>query len=105
MDIIKLTPWEIMLGAQAGVMRQVENIKRGRKPYYGSGSDNDWQLHIEGCLGELALAKYLNIYWGGKGRLRASDVGRFEVRTRSKQHYSLILHKKDPDDKIFWSLC
>lgn len=63
-----LTPWEMMLAAQAGVMRQVENLKRGRAAFYGAGNLNDWQYHVEGCLGEFALAKFLGVYWSGKGR-------------------------------------
>ena len=50
--IVELTPFEMCQAGQAGVMRQVENLKLNRKPYYGAGSSNDWQLHIEGCLGE-----------------------------------------------------
>ena len=56
---VNLTYWEILLAAQAGVMRQIENLKKKRRAYYGAGTNNDWQLHIEGCLGEFALAKYL----------------------------------------------
>ena len=102
--IVELTPWEMLLAAQAGVMRQVENKKLGRRPAYGAGSAQDWQLNIEGALGEYALAKHLGLYWSGKGKLRAADVGDVDVRTRSKPHYELILHDDDPDDRIFWLL-
>ncbi len=53
--IIKLTPSEVILGATAGVLRQVENKKIGRKPAYGAGIYNDWQLNIEGVLGEIEI--------------------------------------------------
>lgn len=99
---IKLTSAEIMMAAQAGIMRQVENIKNSSQPYYGASETSDWQLHIEGCLGEFALAKYLNIWWGGKGNKRGNDVGEYDVRTRSSHSYDLILHKNDPDNRIFW---
>lgn len=102
---ITLTTYEIVMAAICGMMRQVENIKKNRAPYYGAGCTNDWQLHVEGALGEYALAKYLNINWAGKGALRLNDVGEFDVRTRSKDHYELILHPTDPDDRIFWLLC
>lgn len=103
--LIQLTPWEMLLAAQVGVMRQVENCKLNRAAHYGAGNSNDWQLHIEGCLGEFALSKHLGIHWAGKGRLRAPDVGEVDVRTRSKDHYELILHEDDPDDRVFWLLC
>src|SRR5210317_1224489 len=100
-----LTPWEMLLAAQAGVMRQVENCKLRRTPHYSAGSENDWQLHIEGCMGEFALAKFRGVHWTGKGKLRAPDVGDVDVRTSSKDYYKLILHDADPDDRVFWLLC
>lgn len=99
---VMLTPSEIMSGAIVGVMRQVQNINKGRVPAHGSGNENDWQLHIEGALGEMAVAKALGIYWSGSlGNLSHPDVGLLQVRTRSKHGWSLILHKEDNDDDIF----
>jgi len=95
----------MLLAAQAGIMRQVENCKIGREPYHGAGSGNDWQLHIEGCLGEFALAKYLGVHWSGKGKLRDPDVGEVDVRTGARDSHRLILHDDDPDDRVFWLLC
>jgi hypothetical protein len=102
MSVITLTTYEIIMGSQAGMLRQIENIGRQRKSAYGAGTENDWQLHIEGCLGELALAKYLNLFFSGKGEFRSADVGIVDVRTRSKDWYDLILHPNDPDDRKFY---
>lgn len=99
---IELTSAEIMMAAQAGIMRQVENIKKKSQAYYGASTTSDWQLHIEGCLGEFALSKFLNVWWGGKGDKRGCDVGVYDVRTRSSHSYDLILHENDPDDRVFW---
>lgn len=101
-ETVALAGHEIMLAAVAGTMRQIENIKRNRAPAYGAGASNDWQLHIEGALGEFALAKYLNLRWDGKGKLRAPDVGEVDCRTRSRADYDLIIHPDDPDDRVFW---
>lgn len=101
---VALTPTEIMQGALIGVMRQVQNLKAGLKDAHGAGLDSGWQLHIEGAMGEMALAKYLNCYYGGTGKMRASDVCKFDVRTSSKHFYNLIVHEKDPDDRVFWLL-
>jgi hypothetical protein len=101
---IELTSSEIMMAAQAGIMRQVENIKKNAKPYYGASSALDWQLHIEGCLGEFALSKFLNVWWGGKGGKRNPDVDIYDVRTTSSHNNRLILHPNDPDERIFWLL-
>jgi len=104
-NLVTLTYSERIIAANAGVLRQVENLKKNRQSFYGAGKDNDWQLHIEGCLGEFALAKYLNCFWGGKGAFRESDVDKYEVRTRSKDNYELILHPDDPDNSYFWLVC
>ena len=94
---IKLTFSEMLIAAQVGVMRQVQNMKYKRHNAHGT-SGNDWQIHIEGCLGECAVAKYLGLYWAGAlGDLRAGDVNDLQVRTRSSHSYDLILHKSDSD--------
>ncbi len=105
MITVTLTPWEIMLAASAGVMRQVENIKNKKPPMHGLEEGSDWQYHIEGCLGEYALAKHKKILWNGKGVIGQTDVGKFEVRTRSKQNFDLILHPSDADESEYWLLC
>ena len=61
MKQIKLSEAEIMYAAGVGVARQVENLEIGRIPAYGAGNMNNWQIHLEGALGEMALAKYLKI--------------------------------------------
>lgn len=100
--LIELDPSEITQGAMIGVMRQVQNIKKLRKPAYGVGRENDWQCHIEGALGELALAKFFNCYRAGVGKFRGGDVGRVEVKTRSSPNYDLIVHPQMDDDLIVW---
>lgn len=102
--LIQLTPSEMFMAAQVGVMRQVENVKAGRVPAHGCGDANNWQIHCEGAMGECALAKALGIYWTGKGRLRAPDVGEVDVRTTEIPSGRLILHKEDPDDRAFYLL-
>lgn len=99
---VVLTTAEIMEVGICGVMRQVENIKNDAKPAYGADDKADWQLHVEGCGAERAVAKYLNLYWPGKGRMREPDVGGLvEVRSIDKPNNRLILHEKDADDKAF----
>ncbi len=97
--VIKLTTKEIICGATMGVLRQVENLKLGRAPAHGAGASNDWQIHIEGCLGEFAAAKELGRFPFGMPVFRGSDLGgNLEVRTRSASWYDLILHPEDHDD-------
>lgn len=101
---ICLKPTEIMTGATIGIMRQMQNMRSGRKNCYGAGNDKAWQMHIEGALGELAFAKHLGAYYAGVGVFRGADVGDHEVRTRSSHSYDLILHPDDRDDACFWLL-
>ncbi len=104
MPHVELTLGEILHGAFAGICRQVENLKKDRKPFYGADNKNDWQKHIEGCLGEMALAKHLGVYWSGKGGFRGPDVADYQVRTTPYSDGHLLLHPDDPDDKTFWLL-
>jgi len=104
MTEIRLTLSEMQIAAHVGIQRQLQNLKNSARPAYGAGSSNDWQLHVEGALGEMALAKHLGIYWDGKGQMRAPDVGCFDVRTRSRHTYDLIVHERDDDDRYIYLL-
>lgn len=97
---VRLTSGEMMQAALVGVMRHVGNLKRGRQDAHGYAGDG-WAAHIEGACGELALAKALGLYWSGALEFRADDVGRLQVRTRSRHDYDLIVHPEDPDDRPF----
>jgi len=100
--IVKLNASEMMQAALIGVMRNVTNLRQGRVDAFGAESDRGWEYHIQGACGEYAVAKLLNAFYNGAlGNLGADDVGNFQVRTRSKAHYELIIHPKDPDDRKF----
>lgn len=93
---------EILLGAQVGIMRQIYNLKKGYNERYGANSKNAWQNHIEGALGELAVAKTLGIYYPVQvGDLGAGDIGKLEVRTTPYANGSLRLHRADKDGRVF----
>jgi hypothetical protein len=99
---IKLTPAETRLAAEMGVTRQLMNLFKKRPDAYGCDKSVGWQVHIEGCCGELVVAKYLGIYWNGNfEKLKADDVGHFQVRTRSEHAWDMLLHDRDPDDRPF----
>lgn len=102
---VKLTAAELLLAAQAGVMRQVENVTRNQgQNTHGNDETKPWQDHIEGACGEMALSKYLGVFWKGKGKWGDSDVADMDVRTRPFHEAELILHppKKDKPHRIFW---
>ena len=94
---IRLTPSEMMTAAHIGIMRQVQNLKKLRIDAYGAKTNLGWQIHIEGAMGECAVAKALGCYWSGAiGVLNAGDVGEVQVRTTTHKNGRLILHKLDP---------
>lgn len=101
---VRLTNFEILDAAAVGVQRQVQNIHHGARQKYGAGNAQNWQIALEGALGEKALAKYLGIYWAGKGALGAPDVGEHDVRTTAHHDGRLIVHPDDADDRFIWLL-
>ena len=104
MTEVSLSYAEILQGAMVGVMRQIQNLKAGRTHAHRAAPDKGWQMHLEGALGEMALAKHLDVYVGGTGVLRGPDVGDCDVRTTAGADNRLILHPDDPDDRVFWLL-
>lgn len=104
--MVRLSRSEITVGAMTGVLRQIDNLMAQRTGRNGEAGHSDWQLHIEGALGEQALAKAMGAYWSGEvGNLSASDIGKkIEVRTTQRQDGSLILHEWDKDDAHFFLL-
>lgn len=99
---VTLTWHEVRMAAEIGLIRQIQNLSNGRKDRFGCSPDEGWGPHIEGACGEMAVAKAFGIFWSGAlGNLKADDVGKLQVRTRSKSHYELILHPDDYDDRPF----
>ena len=101
---VRLTNFEILDAATVGVQRSIQNMHNGAQPRYGAGTANDWQLSIEGALGEKALAKYLGVYWAGKGVIGSPDVGEHDVRTSTHSDGRLIVHQEDNAQRFIWLL-
>ena len=104
MHTIALTSSELEMGAACGVSRNVSSIIAGRKNAHGKSEDTpNWNIHIEGALGEIAVARYLNIFWSPTvNTFRAPDLGKnLQVRTRSSHDYDLIVRPTDSDTDLF----
>jgi len=99
---VKLSPGEMMMSALAGVMREVHAVNKGRQDTKTPEGKvrTGWQNHAEGCLAEMAVAKWLGVYWnpdiGGVGK---GDVGEIEVRATAVESYRLTVFDDDPGDK------
>lgn len=100
---VTFTHYELRMAAMIGVERQLEAIRFLRVHKYefaGSG----WDIHIEGALAELAVAKARNSYWTALARDPGElpgDVGHVQVRSTKYRNGSLIVHPEDPDDAPF----
>lgn len=100
---IKLTPNEMMMAATIGVCRHIGALKAGRADAHGMDPGNGWKHHIEGACGEIAVAKALKLFWPGTVNTfkDGGDVGKLQIKTRSKSHYDLIIREDDSDDAYF----
>lgn len=90
------------MAANAACLRNIAAVKRG---YKSIKDDQAWQAHIEGACGEVAVAKVMGKYWGGSVNSFKSggdiDSTGWEVRTRSREEYDLIIRDTDPDGRVF----
>lgn len=91
---------EVFWGAVGGCRRCIDAFQRNYTDAHGLSSKKDvsaWHLHIEGCLGEMAVAKALNVFYlPDTMSFGLPDVGTLHVRTRSKHDYELLIRSKDP---------
>lgn len=102
MDQITLSWGEIWTAAIVGCMRQISNLKDRLHHKYGANNALSWQMHIEGAMGEAAVAKLLDRWWSGAlGDRTAADVGELQVRTTSRRTGRLIVHPGERDLDIF----
>ena len=100
---VTLTSSELLSAGSIGLARHAKSIKRGQPDCHGYGGDSGWSLHIEGACGELAAAKASGRYWPATidSFKNGDDVSGFQVRTRSKHEWDLIIRDDDKDDRIF----
>lgn len=99
---VSLSVAEMRISAQVGIERCLHVIEAGRANMYGEQDDKFWQRHVEGAMGEMALAKFTNMYWNGTiGSVHLPDVGDLEVRTTEHKDGCLIMHPKDKNKAKF----
>jgi hypothetical protein len=102
---IELTWPELWLAINAGVLRRLNGVRHRRTEPYGARPTAAWNDDINGCIAELALAKYLGLFWSGTvGRLDLPDVGILQVRSKTQRDHRLVILKSDDDAKPFVSV-
>jgi hypothetical protein len=105
---IQLEEGEIRIAAAIGVEKSIRAIRHGLQHRWGTPEDASmWHNNIEGAMGEIAVAKYRGIYWGGSldSFLTLPDVGtNLLVRTRSKPIYQLFVRQHELHDNMIYVL-
>lgn len=100
--VVTFTESEMLIAGNVAVQRYAQNLARGKPEMYGAPDRYGFQYMIDGCFGELAVAKHKNWFWNGSvGNLLAKDVGNVQVRATRMEQPALILHDKDLDGDIF----
>lgn len=100
---VVLTFAELQIAHVVAGQRWLQCLKMGLGGKYGAPEDNSQSdaISLQGAVGEMAVAKCLNLYWAGSlGEFaRGKDVGDcVDVRSVTKSSHSLILHPADKDD-------
>lgn len=92
---------KMIIARWVGAIRALESKTRGLKDRHGMSWDC-LDAQIEGAVGELAVAKALNVYWNGSvNTLRALDLSGIQVRTHSQRDYDLIVWPDDSPDDLY----
>jgi hypothetical protein len=97
--VVTLSPTDVMAAGLYGLLRAVSAIQAGRKLEEGR-NDLSFGRHIEGALGEMALAYWLGVpYRPTTGRVdtKRGDVGGCQVRATTIGRGSLIVRATDPE--------
>lgn len=91
--------------AVAGVHRRLLALHDERPAFYGFAEPDTWGSDIESAAAELAVARWLGLYWTPWARRPAqvvADVGdRVQVRRRGPRGHHLLLHDRDPDEHVY----
>lgn len=101
-----LKPYEIEM-AKFVAGRRIEESRRLKikDSIPNLSEERNISINTLGALGEVAVAKYLNQFWGGTVNTfhNRSDVGfEIEVRTTANDNQSLIIRKRDDPKKFYF---
>jgi len=98
---VTLSFHEIAYAAQAGIMRRIDSMEKNLQKIQ-QAETSGWNIDIDGACAELAVAKALNMHWGGHvGSFKAPDVGELHIRSTNHANGQLIIRKNDPDEYVY----
>lgn len=105
MKQIILEPWEHEWAVHVGTRREQINRDKQDAAYYdASRMENNLVANIASCCGEMAVAKHLNVYWGGDAwpldrhedmRDRPDLEPSIEVRRVRNRNNPMAVRKRD----------
>ena len=104
--IVQLTELELALATFVAEQRNAAGRAAGADAAKYGYSGSQFDLHLQGCLGELAFAKGTGRYWSGAGCDYHSDddVGHIQVRTSKLPHGHLLVRPTEGHEDKPWVL-
>jgi len=99
---IFLKPPKVERVIKVGKERQAEAIRMGLEDKHGFEGDGE-AIHINGAGGECAFAEAMGVEWAGHVNTfkKGGDVLHYQIRTRSRHWYDLIVREDDDPEAIF----
>lgn len=99
---ITLSEVEMTIAGMVGSLRLIKSRGAGLRDPAAKVGTADWSTDFDAACAEMALAKYLGLYWnGGVGTFKAPDVGDiYQVRSTKWGNGHLIVKENDikPDE-------
>lgn len=105
-NFVTLNPNDFSVACHVAQQRCVNSLRDRRTDrLFKKTWDEDLRTHVVGACGELAFSKWLGVYPGYGveqfAGMEADVKKKYEIRTRTKEHYELIVHTNDPEDRIY----
>lgn len=96
--LIMLSWQEIRLAAEVGVTRRIVSMRDNRRDSAGYRGSDPFDMDILGAMGEVAVAKALQVYWSPSvNTFKLPDVDNLHVRSTRYKTGSLIVRPNDPE--------
>jgi len=102
---VRLTLAELQIAHFVSTQRHIHALKGGGNGNHGAPEDvsQGTGISILGCIGELAVSKYMNMYWSGSvPPYTMTDVGGcVEVKTIEDTGKKLLIRPNNSDELPF----
>jgi hypothetical protein len=99
--IVVLTESEVQLVTFEAARRGMDALRSGHRPKAGAAAGPNGYTDAVGCAGELAVCKFLGLFWSGVGSHRTDVGGSLQVRTADAPTKRLIVRPCDVDRDAF----